>query len=148
MKGFNFKLENILKVKSLKEDLAKVELANLQSQYRTEEIILQQLQNSYVNYQSQLKEKQQKSITIQEFSLYSCYFHKVSQEITKQAELLVSVKEQVSRQREKLVESVKERKILENLKQKKYQEFKKIILSKEQNFLDEIATNNFTRPRE
>lgn len=147
MKGFNFKLENILKVKSLREDLAKAELAHLQSEYRKEEDVLQELQNSYNSYQNQLQQKQQSPMTVQEFRLYSCYFYKVSQDITKQESSLAILEEQVNKQRDKLVESVKERKILENLKQKKYQEFQKIILSREQNFLDEIATNNFIRPK-
>lgn len=146
MKGFNFKLENVLKVKGLREDLAKVELAHLQSEYRKEENILQELQTSYENHQNQLQEKQQNLMTIQEISLYRSYFHKVSRDITRQEKFLADLEEQVNQQREKLIESVRERKILENLKEKKYQEFKKVILSKEQSFLDEIATNNFTRP--
>lgn len=147
MKGFNFKLENILKVKTLREDLAKAELANLQTQYKNEENNLYNMQNCYLNYQNQLIEKQQGQITIQEISLYKSYFNKAANEISKQQVLLIDLEGQVNKQREKLVDSIKERKILENLRQKKYQEYRKIVLGKEQNFLDEIATNNFIRPK-
>jgi len=145
VKGFNFKLENILKVKILREDLAKGELAKLQSKYQKEETVFQEMQDSYASYQRQLREKQQELMTVQELSLYKCYFIKASQQINQQEMLLFHLDKQVNQQREKLVESVREKKILENLKQKEYQEYRKIILSKEQNFLDEIATNKFTR---
>lgn len=147
MKGFNFKLENILKVKQLREDLEKAQLATLQNRYQEEEKSLLNLQDCLLSYQCQLREKQTGVMTVEMFNLYRHYFNKTNQDISKQEEVLVNLELEVTKQRDELVERVKERKILENLKQKKYYEFRKIILNEEQLFLDEIATNNYVRPK-
>jgi len=147
LKGFNFKLENILKVKKLREDLEKAQLASLQNRYQEEENCLQNLQLTYKNHQAQLREKQNHLITIQELSLYGHYFNKTSDQINNQEKVLNNLEEELREQREKLLGKVRERKVLENLKQKEYQEYKKLVLHQEQGFLDEIATNNFTRPK-
>jgi len=147
LEKFNFKLENILKVKKIKEDLEKAQLVVLQNRYQEEEKHLDNLQDSYAAYQDQLRTKQGQLMTVSELSMYKYYFKKQTQEINKQEEIVANLEQEVSKQREELVSKVKERKIMENLKQKKLSEFHKMILGKEQVFLDEIATNNFVRPK-
>lgn len=148
MAKFNFDLENVLKVKKIRENQAKASLLSLQKHYQEEENVLKKMEEDYLYYQRDLSEKKQTACELAELKLYADYFQKALLDIAQQKDVLSELEQKVSRQRDELVTKVKERKILENLKEKKYLQFKKELLHKEQNFLDEIATNKYARPSE
>lgn len=148
MAKFNFDLETVLKVKKIRENQAKACLLNLQQHYQKEENVLKKMEEDCLYYQKDLREKKQTVCDLAELKLYADYFQSAFLNIAQQKDVLSELEHKVNRQRDELVGKVKERKIIENLKEKKYLQFKRELMHKEQNFLDEIATNKYARPSE
>lgn len=123
-------------------------MLNLQQHYQKEENVLKKMEEDCLYYQKDLREKKQTVCDLAELKLYADYFQSAFLNIAQQKDVLSELEHKVNRQRDELVGKVKERKIIENLKEKKYLQFKRELMHKEQNFLDEIATNKYARPSE
>lgn len=145
MKNFKFKLQTVLSYREKKEDTLKKELASLRAKYEKEKQILHALIEKLEEKQEELRAKQLQDLDIDEVSLYCTYLFKLRKDILLQAVKVEELFSQVCTKREELVEASKDKRIMEKLRDKQYEEFQQILLKSEQILIDEIATSRHKR---
>lgn len=145
MAKFKFKLETVLKVKIRVEELRRKELqlAEIQRDQAHKQLLQRQAEVTQTldNYREDLMRR----IDVHQAVNYDRFLRWLN----KQAELVAAHLEQCERQvdeaRNKLVEAVKEKQILEKLKEKAYEAYKLEEQRLENQFLDELGTGSFIR---
>lgn len=144
--GFNFKLERVLQVKKYKEDELKTQLANLKREYLQEEAILWTLEENLQEQFVLLIEKQKTlTNTIAQIQWSYNYIIKLHQDIEIQKKKLEGLSEKIKGLTQKLIGASQEKQVLENLKQRKFTQFKREIEKQEQEFLDEVGITRYVR---
>lgn len=89
--------------------------------------------------------KQQKGITVAENLLYSNFLDRLSDNFSKQEVVVINVQKNNEQKREDLIKAMRNRKIMEKLKEKKFKAHTQELVKKEQNFINEVAINMFNR---
>ncbi|MDI6703075.1 MAG: flagellar export protein FliJ [bacterium] len=145
MPRFSFKLQRVLDIKERKEEQLKGELANVKREYEEEEEILHSLERSHSIYLDRLRRHQLNTISIQEVRWYQTYLSKLVNDISSQSQKLEDLLRRIDELKEKLIEVSKERRVLEKLKERKWDEFKHEVEYLEQETLDEIGTSRHIR---
>jgi len=144
MKQFEFRLQKVMETTKTREELKKRELAQALTTLNKNEALLERmihrLQDQIERYNAL---RNQPSIQASEMMNFSYYTERLAAEIQEQKSRIEQLAEQVRLHREKLIEISKDKKILEKLKEKKYQEFRKKLRSLEQKFMDELSLRNY-----
>jgi flagellar FliJ protein len=144
MKKFKFKLETVLKVRTRLEDLRKRELR--QAELRLEEALRQlkrrqaEIAETTAMYQENLQ-KQRLDLNLATY--YHNYLNKLNQLLVEDYARIDRCNEDLAKARQNLIEATKEKKIVEKLKEKAYEEYKLTELKQETEFLDELGTTRF-----
>ncbi|HOJ77337.1 MAG TPA: flagellar export protein FliJ [Bacillota bacterium] len=144
MKKFKFKLETVLKVRTRLEDLRKRELR--QAELRLEEALRQlkrrqaEIAETTAMYQENLQ-KQRLDLNLATY--YHNYLNKLNQLLVEDYARIDRCNEDLAKARQNLIEATKEKKIVEKLKEKAYEEYKSAELKQETEFLDELGTTRF-----
>ncbi len=146
MPGFNFKLERVLQVKKYKEDELKTQLANLKREYLQEEAILWTLEEN-LQEQFMLLIEKQKNLTnvIVQIQWSYNYIIKLYEDIENQRKKLEGLAKKIKEITQKLIGASQEKQVLENLKQRKFIQFKQKIEKQDQEFLDEVGITRYIR---
>jgi len=145
LRSFKFKLQPVLHHRQKKEDIFKKELAEVKLLFDTEKAVLDKLKSKLLDIQAELRLKQQSSFTASEAASYSTYRDRVEREIEVQTIKLTDIANEVKRAQERLVEASKNKKIMEKLHTKKYEEYKVEADKAEQTLIDEMATMRYNR---
>lgn len=134
-----FNLERVLHFRRETEKIRKMELALAKREHeiaedrlRREEEAMERLNLEYMN-------KQIEGICAYEMQLYADFFRKKKSDILCQREQVTDLDRKVVEKKDHLIEAATEKKIMEQLKQKRVQAYEKELSVKEQAFLDEIA---------
>ncbi len=133
---FKFKLESILKYRKIKEDEA---IKNFQLKKREVEALILKIQETK-NQITSSKARKEKNINIKELILIDNYIVRVTETLNNQTKELQTLNNQLKQLEKELFKARKERKIIENLKAKKYEDYLNEIKLIEQKFLDEISS--------
>lgn len=146
MPRFNFKLQRVLQIKKYKEEELKTQLANLKRQYLQQQTILWTLQENLEEQLITLTEKQRKlTNTIEEIRWSYNYIIKLHQDIENQKKKLDELNQKIKELTIKLIGASQERQILENLKERKLNQFKLEVEKEEQEFMDEVGISRYVR---
>jgi len=140
MPKFKFKLQPVLEHRQKKEDIFKKELAEVKKRFESEKLLLEELKQKLFDLQSELREKQKSSFEISDIAAYSSYIDRVEGEIELKIIKLTEIAEDVKKAQKRLLEASKDKKILEKLHERKYEEFQKELERIEQGLIDELAT--------
>ncbi|MFW6301343.1 MAG: flagellar export protein FliJ [Bacillota bacterium] len=136
MKNFEFKLEKVLNVREIEEDLAQNELVKARHKARKiEKNIndLNEIQNETYNFLRRDNVDPAKSLQARRYlNVNRTKINKAERRLEKQDKI-------VDEKREEVVEKSQNRKMLETLKEKAADKFYKKALEKEQKELDELA---------
>ncbi len=141
MAGFKFRLEKVLLYKEQLEKEVKAKLAELNAQR-------EQLKKRYESLkQDELFQEQKLSQTpvneMGERWLLDNYIKALRQDIQQTQKNISMLEMQIEKTRKELAEKAKDRKIMEKLKEKHFEYYKKEEQLKEQRNLDEIASIRF-----
>lgn len=141
MAGFKFRLEKVLLYKEQLEKEVKAKLAELNAQR-------EQLKKRYESLkQDELFQEQKLSQTpvneMGERWLLDNYIKALRQDIQQTQKNISMFEMQIEKTRKELAEKAKDRKIMEKLKEKHFEYYKKEEQLKEQRNLDEIASIRF-----
>ena len=143
MKQFEFRLQKVMETTNTRQELQKRELALALTDLSSKEDFLEKM---LLKLESQIDQfsgrKKERSMTAAEMLNFSAYTEKMVSEVRQQEVLIVQVTEMVRQQREKLLEISKDKKVLERLKERKYEEYRKKLRKMEQKFMDEISVRN------
>lgn len=139
MAKFNFRLQPLLNVKSHQEDNMKNELGKAIGKLEKEKAILSGLECKEEKLIREFNEKSKKS-TVEKLIKFNEYLSFLNSEIKQQKENVNCAARIVDKVREKLIEIVRERKILDNLRDRKHEQFLFEQQKEEQRLNDEIVS--------
>lgn len=144
---FRFRLESVLNYRrTIEENLLK-ELSELRRQLSLEEDRLKMMifeKDSHINDLGSLQ-KGGVTLQIEDIKLYFSYLNGLEIKIKNQGDIIKRCQERVDKKLIEVIDAMKNRKILEVIKERGYREYTREINFKEQRLLDEIAVNRFTR---
>lgn len=138
MKKFEFPLDKVLSVRKYKNDEAEIELGKAVSRL---EVLEGELNNIAVLY-SEIPLKYSGLSDINELSQlenYTFFLNTKKEDLLKQ---IAAAKLVVEEKRKLYIEAHKELKVLENLKEKAREEYKKNVIREQDNVLDDIINSH------
>lgn len=143
MHKFAFRLESVLNLKTQMEDNAKNNLARATKELDNHKVYLEELKNVNDVSMSSLTEEVDEGIPVYRVQIYNNYLSLMKEKIANQKENVNIAERNVDTNREYLIKAMQERKVLEKLKEKKYEEYTKEQLKEEQLGIDELNSFNF-----
>lgn len=138
-KRFKWRLDTVKKAKERHEDQKKQALGEAQSSQNTEEARLAGLRAARQDQIDRLKTMQPGKLNAQELQASHAYLSNLEQKIDDQNRRVEAAKQITDSRGTDLVKAVQENKILENLRTRDHQTFKKSEQKREQAETDEIA---------
>jgi flagellar FliJ protein len=140
---FVFKLQKVLEHRKNIEEIALREFSCAVEKLNTERMTINALTEKENLLISQWKELVGQAAKASDFSLYLEYIKCVQQSLHNQAAIVNAAEKEAQQKRESLLDIVKERKILEALKEKKQLAYEARIEDQERKILDEVAILKF-----
>ena len=141
MKKYNFRLQRVLDIKNVMQNLREREFAKALTALEIEELTLREQKKRRISYQTEVRER--KRITVFEMRIYSLYFAFLQGEIESQLIRIVNCKNGVQSRKKNLTEAYRDKRVIENLKQKSRQQYMREYDREEQIENDEISLSSF-----
>lgn len=145
MKKFRFKLQTVLDQRQAKEDQVLAELGELRQEETRELARLAELRQRLEDALTSIEQALQRNASAEEISHCQDYAEVTVEDIKLQELTLEGVRNRVEAKRVELVEAIKERKVLETLRDKQEREYIATHEREEQNMLDEMASVRYAR---
>jgi len=145
-KKFKYSLETVLKVRGIREKKEQEKFAEKKRSYLTEKEREELLKDKKRGEEQEIRETFKKPGPISDFEKVMrrhAHLGVLKGEIEKQVEKVIEASRILEDQREKLLKSMKDKKIIEKNKEHKFDEYTKVMQDLEMKFLDEIATERF-----
>ena len=142
---FVFKLQQVLEHRRNIEEIALKEFSCALSRLNAERMTMTALREKGESLTRQWKEKAAQLTKVADLSVYTEYIKCVQQSLREQVAVVNAAEADVKAKREALLSIVKERKILETLKEKKRLAYEADLAAQERKNLDEVAILKFTR---
>lgn len=141
MKKFKFQLETLLKVTKMKKEEAEVALGKasrkLEEARMGLETLLAEMQKGQQDYDALSQEGTR--VTIGRLMSFNSFFAWKREQIEMQQNILLQVRGEKQQKLKELMEVLSYLKSIEQLREKRLQEYKEDVLKEEQNMLDEIG---------
>lgn len=136
MEGFEFKLDKVLKIRNLREEMARNDFAQANQQVRKTRDHLENIKEEQKElYDFLRQEAKSLETSVQARSYLQFNRGKMNQVKDK----LIDRRKEASRCQQKFIDKRKKRQVLEKLKEKEYKRFQKEFFRNEQKVLDEIG---------
>jgi flagellar FliJ protein len=142
---YRFSFESLLRHRRFIEDVKQKEFALIQYELIKEQRGLNDLMEKQRKLTYEFKACQKSNIQSQELSMYRAYSARLNREIKIQEKTLEETEEKVNVARIELLSAIKDRKILEKLKEKKKKTFLQEKAKKEQKLTNEAAIAHYNR---
>jgi flagellar FliJ protein len=134
---FQFKLQTVLDVKEKWLKQTTDEIYKLQIKLNEQEKIIQNVISEIEKCENDINNEDQ--FSPEQISLMYEYYYDLTKRLDFEKIRKNEIEEEIEEKRRKLVQQSREIKVLEKLKEKEFEEFKKQIESEQQKFLDELA---------
>lgn len=148
MKKFRFQLETLLKVTRMQKDKAEVAFAEVSRRLEKERQqlhqYLEEMQQGHKDYEGLIAARR---MTVGTLMTYNSFFDWKRRQIEAQQEQIVQTRAEQQKRLRELMEVMNELKSIEQLKEKRRQEYIDEMLAEEQKTLDEIGLNLYMRHR-
>jgi flagellar export protein FliJ len=145
MPKYAFRLQKVMEAKKRAEDRRKQELAQAERVLGREQRVLRALRTRGEGCRKEILDGCEGAVDLGRESMSRARFAGLMRDVERQHEAVDASRRGVGRNREALVECAKERKILENLKEKGLLEHMRHWLRREQKETDEIGRDVFLR---
>jgi flagellar FliJ protein len=139
MAGKTFELEQVLVFRREMEKLRKQEFAAAKQGLEQANLELEREKELVGLLTQEFQRCQQDMECIDDIRMYSDFFTRKQEEIKQHKERIEHLDQITQEKRSDLMESSKDKKVLELLKEKKAAEFRQYMATRERNFLDEIS---------
>ncbi len=143
MKKFVFKLQTALDLKLKAEEIKKEELVTVTGIYKESCRVLESLKTRLAEIQDMVRGKQGEQLDVTEIKRCQEYIPVLNEHISQQALVTENHRTVMEQVRGELIQIMKDRKVLEKLKTRHYQEYMREFLREEQKQIDEMATTGF-----
>jgi len=137
-----FKLQSVLNYRRTLEDQARQQLSSSQQQKNQLESQLHQHQLALQQLDSELKERQLEGLSIAEIDLFEAQIDHRRRLMVALQQRLEELERQIQQEREELLVAAREKQVMEKLKEKQEEEFRREQARLERNLLDEISLRN------
>ena len=144
-KKFKYGLESVLKVRAIKEKKEQEKFADKKRKYLTEKEREEAIEQEKKGKEEELRGVFKRG-PISDFTKVlrrKAHLEVLKDDLDEQVEKVIEASKLLEEQRARLVASMKDKKIMEKHKEKKLDEYKKIMQELELKFMDEIATERF-----
>lgn len=145
MKKFKFQLAALLKVTKMKKEQAEIEFAESSQRLLKEQRVLKKIEEEEQENICEYYKIAQNSVKINDLVFYSSYFEHVKKRKNQQALAIVEAETYNQQCLQVLREAMSKLKTIEQLREKRLDQFKQIMLEEEQKELDEIGLKIYTR---
>ena len=122
-----------------------IELSLIERQIMDEKLSLSKIRDAIIKLHEEVRNNQIDVIGISEYAVYDNFIIKLKNDVLAKEEKIVEIENKLFLKREELIEAVKKRKIVDNLKEKKLLIHTEEHKKEEQNFMDEIGIYRFNR---
>ena len=144
MKQFEFRLQKVMETTRAREELQKKELAMALAELDRNETQLEQMLDHLEQEVEQFADRRKKkAIKVSTLVQYASYTDNLLAEIDRQRRDIEKLARLADEQRDKLIEITRDKKILEKLKEKRFEEYRRKLRQVEQKFMDEISSRSF-----
>jgi len=117
------------------------------NQFRVEKEVLARMEDKLLENISLLRTFQQQPLAIETFQSFQYYFDKIKKDISKQNECVMRAEEHRQECLRTLEEAVKNHKLVEKFREKKFQYYQGEVIKEEQKMLDEIGLQLYVREK-
>lgn len=142
---YTFKLQAVLDHRQFAEDQVKKELAAIRQQVMAAREQLEALKGKEMNTTAALKKGQAQGLSSDQVVAYHAYLKRLTDRIAAQKTVVLEIKQQEAIKEGELREAMKNRQMLEKLKDQGLDRYHQAMLKKEMKFIDEVAVNRFVR---
>jgi len=144
MKQFEFRLQKVMETTRAREELQKKELAMALADLARNETLLGQMLDHLEREVEQFAAMRKKgTVKVSTLAHYASYTDGMLAEIDRQRLNIEELARLVDEHRDKLIEITRDKKILERLKEKRFEEYRRKLRQVEQKFMDEISSRGF-----
>ena len=141
MKKFKFQLETLLKVTRMKKDDAEVKFAEASRKLEEEKAVLarllEEMQTGQKDYEALTGEG--KSISVGRLMQFNSFFNWKREQIEAQQQTILQARAERQKRLKELMDVMSYLKSIEQLKEKRWQEYQAEAMHEEQKMLDEIG---------
>jgi len=142
---FNFRLQSVLDyIKQLEEKVVS-EFADIKRRLDCEKEILKKLKKEGLDLVSRLNGMEEAKLCAADISAYFLYINYIKHKEKYHEEIVSGIVRELEEKRLELLNVIKKRKILEMVREKKLEEYRIYLISKERKELDELATSRYAR---
>ena len=142
---FNFRLQPVLDYRKQVEETSLSELAGIKKRLDGEISLLKELQKKRQSLISRLKEIGKNKFHPEDVSVYLSYISHVKDQERYQEKVIAEVERELEAKRLELIEAMKQRKMLEIIREDRLKEYRSHINEKERKELDELGTLRFDK---
>ncbi|MFH1982237.1 MAG: flagellar export protein FliJ [Pseudomonadota bacterium] len=144
---FHFPLQSLLNHRKYLEEALQIEMADLQQRLEAERQRADVLCRALVDNRQRLDGMQRNGARACDLQMAVRYLARLAEQITLQEKTLQRAVHRIERKRADLIEAVKQRKVIEKLKEKSEQAYQEENRRKEMNLINEIAIGRFNRSK-
>jgi flagellar FliJ protein len=131
----------------MQEEQAQIKHAEAVNRLQMQQEILSSFQSQLASNLNLLGKAQSGSPTIETLKTFSNYIDKIKREIIDQQEQVTKAAAYHQECLAELEDAIKQRKLVDNLREKRLEQYQNEILQEEQKLLDELGTQAFVRDR-
>ena len=142
---FNFRLQPVLKHRKQVEERLMLEFADRKRNLDCEEETLKKLRRERAGLIFRLKKMGESKLSAADASNYLSYISHIKDEENHRKEIICQIGKELEEKRTKLVNASRKRRILEIIKEKKLEEYRLSLITREQKELDESWLLRFGR---
>ncbi|BBB93185.1 MAG TPA: flagellar export protein FliJ [Methylomusa anaerophila] len=148
MKIFQFRLETLLRFRRIQEEKAQIKLAEASNRLNAEQELLNNLEASMLRVMKLQTTQQLSYPKIEILQMTDNFINKVKQDLVVQTEKVNQATSCRQDCLQVLEDAMKKRKIVDNLRNKRLEQYREELLHEEQKYLDEIGTQISVRDKE
>lgn len=141
MKKFSFSLKKVLEIKEQVLENLKIELSNLNHEYKKIEVNISDLKVTYNSVNKEFTEKSAVSVSVGEMSYYKIYMSSILKQIENKEEEKEVVQKRIEAKRHEIINMNKEISSLDKLREKELEKYKKEFMKSEEIFIEEFVSN-------
>jgi len=147
MKGYQFKLQKVLDVRKVKENLIGARVAELEKIIETQKghLLFLEEKRGEVLVKRREERETEDNFKVEEEMFYEWYLENLERKVEIIRNSLKQLEEQMRKTREELIKAAVDRKVMEKLKDKDYENFKIEVIKNDQKILDEITIHRYKR---
>ncbi|WP_291964884.1 flagellar export protein FliJ [Caloramator sp.] len=137
--NYKFKLEKLLELKLKREDSLKLEVSEYLNKIKIKKDQIENIKEK-INFS---KNNKINSAFSYDLKNYISYINYLESKLIEEQKNLIILENELEKIKEQLINATKERKVLENLKEKSYNEFLSELNKIENKIIDEMAIINY-----